>query len=169
MATQVPVLIDEREGARLFLRGHMMRNTDHHRAFEKNNEALCVFSGAHTYVSCALVFESANWIHLELHERACARQNPLPQRTRTVEDPGANHGAVRELTKIRPALFRHLPKAYVDSLKNAIIAFEIEVRALENVFKLSQSRDESELRKDYARAAYSRWQRPDHRGRNEQA
>ena len=42
-----------------------------------------------------------------------------------------------------PALFRHLPKAYVDSLKNAIIAFEIEVRALENVFKLSQNRDES--------------------------
>jgi transcriptional regulator len=42
-----------------------------------------------------------------------------------------------------PALFRHLPKAYVDSLKNAVIAFEIEVRALENVFKLSQNRDES--------------------------
>jgi len=41
-----------------------------------------------------------------------------------------------------PALFRHLPKAYVDSLKNAIIAFEVEVRELENVFKLSQNRDE---------------------------
>ena len=51
MATQVPVLIDEREGDRLLLLGHMMKNTDHHRAFEKNNEALCVFSGAHTYVS----------------------------------------------------------------------------------------------------------------------
>jgi len=29
----------------------------------------------------------------------------------------------------------------VDSLKNAIIAFEVEVRELENVFKLSQNRD----------------------------
>lgn len=30
----------------------------------------------------------------------------------------------------------------MDSLKNAIIAFEVEVRELENVFKLSQNRDE---------------------------
>jgi transcriptional regulator len=73
MATQVPVLIDEREGPRLFLRGHMMRNTDHHRAFGQNNEALCVFSGAHTYVSA--VYRIANWIYLELHERACAAKS----------------------------------------------------------------------------------------------
>ena len=49
----VLVLIDEGEGDRLLLLGHMMKNTDHHRAFEKNNEALCVFSGAHTYLSAS--------------------------------------------------------------------------------------------------------------------
>jgi transcriptional regulator len=41
-----------------------------------------------------------------------------------------------------PALFRHLPKPYVDSLVKAIVAFEIEVREVENVFKLSHNRDE---------------------------
>lgn len=40
MATQVPVLIDGREGKQLFLRGHMMRNTGHHKAFQENNAAL---------------------------------------------------------------------------------------------------------------------------------
>jgi transcriptional regulator len=35
-----------------------------------------------------------------------------------------------------------LPKDYLDSLKNAIIAFEMEVWQLESVFKLCQNRDE---------------------------
>src|SRR5450432_1089367 len=52
VATQVPFLVDEAEG-RLTLRGHMMRKTGHHKAFAENSEALCVFSGAHTYVSAS--------------------------------------------------------------------------------------------------------------------
>ena len=52
VATQIPVFIDEREG-KLFLSGHMMRNTDHHKAFEHNPNVLAVFTGAHTYVSAS--------------------------------------------------------------------------------------------------------------------
>ena len=33
VATQVPVFIDEKDG-KLFLTGHIMRNNDHHKAFE---------------------------------------------------------------------------------------------------------------------------------------
>jgi transcriptional regulator len=96
MATQVPVLIDEREGDRLLLRGHMMKNTDHHRAFEKNNEALCVFSGAHTYVSARWYSNpqtGSTWNYMSVHARGKIRFLSEP---RTVEDPGANYGAVRE-------------------------------------------------------------------------
>src|SRR5687768_1456235 len=50
VVTQVPVFIDEREN-KLFLTGHIMRNTDHHRAFEKNYNVMAVFTGPHTYVS----------------------------------------------------------------------------------------------------------------------
>ena len=32
VATQVPVFIDEKDG-KLYLTGHIMRNTDHHKAF----------------------------------------------------------------------------------------------------------------------------------------
>ena len=39
VATQVPILIDEREGKALVLRGHIMRNTDHHKAFQRSSEA----------------------------------------------------------------------------------------------------------------------------------
>ncbi|MGB2704261.1 MAG: FMN-binding negative transcriptional regulator, partial [Chitinophagaceae bacterium] len=50
VATQIPVFIDEKNG-KYSLTGHIMRNTDHHKAFEQNADVLAVFTGPHTYVS----------------------------------------------------------------------------------------------------------------------
>ena len=136
----VLVLIDEGEGDRLLLLGHMMKNTDHHRAFEKNNEALCVFSGAHTYLGASWYSNpqtGSTWNDMSVHVRGKIRFLSEPELLKILEQTTARF----ENDKDSPALFHRLPKAYVDSLKNAIIAFEIEVRALENVFKLSQNRD----------------------------
>jgi transcriptional regulator len=44
VATQIPILIEEREGE-LYLQGHIMRKTDHHKAFADNPQALVVFTG----------------------------------------------------------------------------------------------------------------------------
>jgi len=142
IATQVPVLIHESDGSRLFLRGHMMRNTDHHKAFAQNKEALCVFSGAHTYVSARWYSNpqtGSTWNYMSVHARGKICFLGEPELLKILEQLTAQF----ENDEDSPALFRHLPKAYVNSLKSAIIAFEIEVRTLENVFKLSQNRDES--------------------------
>jgi transcriptional regulator len=141
VATQVPFLIDVREGERLFLRGHMMRNTDHHKAFQQNSEALCVFSGAHTYVSARWYSNpqtGSTWNYMSVHARGKIRFLSETELLTILEQATARF----ENDENSPALFRHLPKAYVDSLVDAIIAFEVEVRELENVFKLSQNRDE---------------------------
>lgn len=141
MATQVPLLIETREGERLFLRGHMMRNTDHHKAFRENNAALCVFSGAHTYVSARWYSNpqtGSTWNYMSVHARGKIRFLDEPELLAILEETTAHF----ENDENSPALFRHLPKAYVDSLKTAIIGFEMEVDEIENVFKLSQNRDE---------------------------
>ena len=52
VATQVPVFI-EQEGSKQILRGHIMKNTDHHKAFVYNPNVLVVFTGHHTYVSAS--------------------------------------------------------------------------------------------------------------------
>ena len=52
VATQVPILVEDRE-AKLFLLGHVMRKSDHQLAFEKNSNALVIFTGPHTYVSAS--------------------------------------------------------------------------------------------------------------------
>src|SRR5690606_1548529 len=50
VATQIPLFLEEENGKQ-FLRGHIIKNTDHHMAFEHNNNVLAVFTGKHTYVS----------------------------------------------------------------------------------------------------------------------
>src|SRR5215208_1173818 len=75
VATQVPVFIEEREGS-LFLSGHMMRQTDHHRAFEKNPDVLCVFTGPHTYVSASWYsnpHQASTWNYMSVHVKGKIR------------------------------------------------------------------------------------------------
>src|SRR5688572_5909615 len=71
VATHVPVLIEERDG-KLFLVGHVMRQTDHHKAFIYNNKVLAIFSGAHTYVSASWYTnkqQASTWNYMTVHAK----------------------------------------------------------------------------------------------------
>src|SRR5688572_3332578 len=75
VATQVPVFIEERDGS-LFLTGHIMRQTDHHKAFAENAQVLCVFTGAHTYVSATWYSnpqQASTWNYMSVHVRGMLR------------------------------------------------------------------------------------------------
>lgn len=140
VATQIPVFIDERAG-KLFLSGHIMRNTDHHKAFVHNQHVLAVFTGAHTYIS-ASVYDNAQqastWNYMSVHAKGIlsfldetALLNVLKRTTDHFEgNPNS------------PASFDKLPQEYVQRLSKAIVAFEIEVTDMDNVFKLSQNKNE---------------------------
>lgn len=139
VATQVPLLIREKNDT-LLLRGHIMRNTDHHRAFEKNKQALCVFTGAHTYVSASWYQEpqtASTWNYMSVHARGTLQFLDRDQLMLVLEETTA----LFENNPGSPALFHKLPEIYVQKLATAIVAFEITVDSLENVFKLSQNRD----------------------------
>ena len=75
VATQIPVFI-EKVGNKLFLTGHMMKNTDHHKAFEKNPAVLCVFTGPHTYVSATWYsnpHQASTWNYMSVHAKGVLR------------------------------------------------------------------------------------------------
>jgi transcriptional regulator len=70
-ATQIPVFIDERDGE-LFLSGHIMRNTAHHKAFDENPQVLALFTGAHTYVSASWYTDpkqASTWNYLSVQAK----------------------------------------------------------------------------------------------------
>ncbi|HEX7902692.1 MAG TPA: FMN-binding negative transcriptional regulator [Chitinophagaceae bacterium] len=140
VATQIPMFIDER-GGKLFLSGHMMKNTDHHKAFLHNNNALAVFTGAHTYVSASWYEDkqqASTWNYMSVHAKGIL----------TFLDETALLAVLKRTTNhfennpYSGANFEDLPGEYLEKLAKAIIAFEIEVMTIENVFKLSQNRDE---------------------------
>jgi transcriptional regulator len=140
VASQVPVFIDERD-EKIFLTGHIMRSTDHHKAFDQNKNVLAVFTGAHTYVSAGWYSDpqqASTWNYMSVHAKGDIRflgfEELLSVLKRTT-----NHF---ENNPHSPANFEQLPEEYVHHLAKAIVAFEIEVTEMDNVFKLSQNRDE---------------------------
>lgn len=142
IATQVPLLVHVREG-RWFLQGHIMRNTDHHLAFAENPKVLALFMGPNAYVSASWYSNpqiGSTWNYMTVH--AAGEMTFL-------SDDGLVDLMKRLTLKFEdnnnqsPTVFDNLPKEFLDHMLPAIVGFEIEVHSLENVFKLSQNRDES--------------------------
>jgi transcriptional regulator len=140
VATQVPVFIDEKNG-KIFLSGHLMRNTDHHKAFIQNPNVLTVFTGANTYVSASWYNEkrqASTWNYMSVYTKGSI----------TFLDEQALMDVLKRTTDhfendpVSGSNFADIPGDYIHHLSKAIVAFEIEVSEIENVFKLSQNRDE---------------------------
>lgn len=141
VATQIPVFIDEKEG-KLFLTGHIMKNTDHHKAFIENPNVLAVFTGPHAYVSATWYddpHQASTWNYMSVHVKGKIRF-------------GNNEDLAAILKRLTlhyennnpdsTTIFDNLPSDYREKLMKAIVSFEIEVTAIDNVFKLSQNRNE---------------------------
>lgn len=140
VATQVPLLIKEQDG-KLTLEGHVMRNTDHHKAFAQNPNVLALFTGAHTYVSASWYSnpnQASTWNYQSVHVRGRLNFLEEEELRRILKETTEKYENHRE----SPASFHNLPPEYVNKLIKAIIGFRIEVEEIGNVFKLSQNRDE---------------------------
>ena len=141
-ATQIPVLTEEKEG-RLFISGHIAKKSSHHWAFEENSNVLALFTGAHAYVSGAWYSgnpqQASTWNYISIHARGQIK----------FLDEGALIDLLKKLSlhfennnTASSTVYDNLPIEYKEKLIKAIIAFEIEITELDNVYKLSQNRDE---------------------------
>ncbi len=141
VATQIPILLEERNGE-LFLQGHIMRNTDHHKAFIENPNALLVFTGPSTYVSASWYSNpqiGSTWNYMSVH---IGGQINFMSNDELIQ-------FMRKLTlkfeKDNPqslTIYDNLPAEFLNKMMPAIVGFEIKAEKIENVFKLSQNRDE---------------------------
>jgi transcriptional regulator len=141
VATQVPVILVEREGE-LYLQGHIMRNTDHHKALMENPNALLVFTGPSCYVSASWYSNpqmGSTWNYMSVQAKGKIRfmtSEELVQFMKrfTLKFEKGNAGS--------PTIYDNLSDEYTSKMMPAIAGFEIKADQLENVFKLSQNRDE---------------------------
>lgn len=141
VATQIPVLIKEKEG-KLHLQGHLMRKQDHTNAFENNPIVLALFTGNNAYVSSRWYTEqkvASTWNYKAVHAKGFIRfmdSDSLYELLVAL----TNHF---EGTEESPAAVKNLSKDYVQNNMKAIVGIEIEITSIDHVFKLSQNRDEA--------------------------
>ncbi|HLU94123.1 MAG TPA: FMN-binding negative transcriptional regulator [Membranihabitans sp.] len=140
VATQIPVLFDERDGE-LFLQGHIMRHTDHYRAFKEHPKVLLVFTGPDSYVSASWYSNprmGSTWnymsVHIEGQMRFMSSQELIRfMRKFTLKFEKGNTDSL--------TIYDNLPQTYLSKMMPAIAGFEIKAEKIDNVFKLSQNRD----------------------------
>lgn len=141
VATQIPVLLEERNG-NLYLQGHIMRQTDHHKAFVKNPNTLLVFTGPSCYVSASWYTNpqiGSTWNYMSVHVAGQVRfmaDDELIEfmRKLTLKFEKGNN--------VSPTVYDNLPDHFLSKMMPAIVGFEVQAHKVENVFKLSQNRDE---------------------------
>ena len=137
VATHIPLSIEMKDDGKIFFYGHLMTKTDHHKAFEENENVLVVFNGPHTYVSASWYTNpqvASTWNYLAVHAKGRIK----------FTDEAGTYEAIKAITdqyegKETAAAFDRLPKEYVAKLLKAISGFSIEVESIDNVFKLSQN------------------------------
>ncbi len=144
VATHIPLEVEIQDDGKIFLSGHLMKKTDHHIAFEKNENVLVIFNGPHTHVSASWYTDPAmgsTWDYMTVHAKGKIK----------FKDEAGTVAAVKAITdkyegQNRPSSFQNISQEYVDKMVKAIVGFSIEVESLENTFKLSQNRDEKSKR-----------------------
>lgn len=141
VATQIPVLYEERNGY-LFLQGHIMRNTDHHKAFNENPNALVVFTGPSTYVSASWYSNphiGSTWNYMSVHISGQVKYMTSDELVALMKKFTLKF----EKNNINsPTIYDNLPEPFLSKMMPAIVGFEIKADTIDNVFKLSQNRDE---------------------------
>jgi len=144
VASHLPLNFETRAD-KIFLTGHLMKNTDHHKAFEKNENVLVIFTGPHCFVTAEWYTDSrvgSTWNYITVHAKGKIK----------FLDEAATRKAVHDITNKymgtgNTASFDKLSDDYISKMVKAIVGFEIEVTAFDNVFKLSQNHDENERKK----------------------
>lgn len=140
VATQIPIVFVEREG-HLYLQGHIMRSTDHHKAFVENAQALVVFTGPSTYVSASWYTNpqiGSTWNYMSVHAKGNVSFMSDDELIALMKKFTLKF---EKNNLASPTIFDNLPPEFLNKMLPAIVGFEMKVETMENVFKLSQNRD----------------------------
>src|SRR6476660_7536894 len=111
VATHVPLDIKMQEDKIIFI-GHMMKNTDHHKAFVKNENVLVIFNGPHCHVSASWYSNPAvasTWNYMTVHAKGKIKFTDEMGTKIIVEQITNKYEGFES-----KAAFRNLPQEYVD-------------------------------------------------------
>lgn len=138
-ATHIPVEVQKVDGE-IIISGHLMSNTPHHLAMEKNPNVTAIFSGPHCFVNASWYTEpkqASTWNYMDVHAQGKIQ---FTDRAGTLE-------LIKRITDQyvgldAPASFQQLDENYIDHSLQYIIGFHICVTSVKHTFKLSQNKNQ---------------------------
>jgi len=144
-ASHIPLLIDDQNPGdgepQLKIRGHFAHANAQWRHFEANPDVTIIFQGPHCYISPNWYERSGlppTWNYTAVHVQG---------RARIMDDPTELQQVIETLAETYE---KELPTPwqpdYPAGMLSAIVGFEIEVSNIEAKFKLSQNREQPDIR-----------------------
>ncbi len=137
-ATQAPLIFDE---SKQKLLGHIVKQTEHYKAFVENPEVLVVFSGANAYISASWYkhpYSASTWNYMSVQVKGKMKflntaefEKMMTRFTLKFENNNTNS----------PTYYKNLPLDYREKHMASIAGFTIEIESFEATFKLSQDKD----------------------------
>lgn len=137
-ATHIPLLLEEKDGKQLLV-GHISKLNPQAESFKTNDDVLAIFSGSHSYISSSW-YDHENvptWNYLAVHvygKLSVYNQEQAVESLKRLVDK-------YEAKSKNPVRVEDLSEKTMREAKG-IIAFEIEITAVEAQKKLSQNRDD---------------------------
>lgn len=138
-ATHIPLVLDVNEKGKQILVGHISKANPQGESFKTSDEVLVIFSGAHTYISSSW-YDHENvptWNYLAVHVYGKVTIYNHEQAVNSLKKLVDKYEAKSE----KPVRVEDLSEKTMREARG-IIAFEIEITAIEAQKKLSQNRDD---------------------------
>lgn len=137
--SHIPLMAERDSSGKVRLLGHVARANAQWQALEAASQVMAIFHGPHAYVSPGWYEQHPavpTWNYAVVHAHGKAR---LIDEAALLDLLFALSGRY-EAGRAKPWKLSEQPAAFVSSLLQAIVGFEIEVDRLEGKFKLSQNR-----------------------------
>lgn len=138
-ATHIPLILEFNEFGKQVLVGHISKENPQAESFNKNETVLAVFSGPHAYISSSW-YDHENvptWNYLAVHVYGKISILNYDKTILSLKKLVDKY----EMKSVNPIKIEDLSQKTMNQVKG-IVAFEIEITAIESVKKISQNRDE---------------------------
>ncbi len=138
-ATHTPLILETNADGKQILVGHISKANPQAESFKTNDEVLAIFQGAHTYISSSW-YDHENvptWNYLAVHVYGKVTVYNHEQAVNSLKKLVDKYEAKSE----KPVRVENLSEKTMREARG-IIAFEIEITAIEAKKKLSQNRDD---------------------------
>ncbi len=144
VATHIPIELEFTSDNEPILRGHVSKANSHALLFEKNPQALAIFTGAHTYVSSSWYAQEnvSTWNYTAVHVYGQIRVLTEDELLESVEKLTKKYESGVE----KPLYVSDMSQEMVRKQIKGITGFELKIEDIQAKAKLSQNRTDEDYK-----------------------